>query len=274
MPRCRRQHLHSTPPSWWPSPMPCPRAASSRPLAREPSRRPSCSRSSQASRPSPAPPSGSPSLPALASSPLPSPWLPSLAEPLRPCLPCRLSSYRRSAACASWSSPRLPPRLASHDGRRIDCLFELLPFEMQHLELSLQVVDIGLFRVTRPDTDESLKIDEALLHLLLAQSQQAYAQRLPVRLCVGPHAACPGGGQQTPGQVGAGGVQSRDKALEIRLRVGGCNRLGPCRCQRMRRFVPEGESLSRRLLGCQAGVQKEQRERLALQRSEGRLCRS
>src|SRR5688572_689058 len=192
MPRCRRHRRHSTRPSCWPWPMPCPRAASSWPLAREPSRRASRSRPSQASRASPAPPSRSLPLTAVAFSPLPSRWLASLAEPLRPCLPCRLSSYRRSAACASWSSPRLPPRLASHDGRRIDCLFELLPFEVQHLELSLQVVDIGLFRVTRPDADECLQIDESVLDLFLAEAQQAYAQRLPIRLCVGPHAACPG----------------------------------------------------------------------------------
>src|SRR5688500_1744020 len=225
MPRCRRQHHHSTTPSWWPSPMPCPRAASARPLAREPSRRPSRSRSSQASRPSPAPPSRSLSWPALASSPLPSPWLPSLAEPLRPCLPCRLSSYRRSAAYASWSSPRLPPRLASHDGRRIDCLFELLPFEVQHLELSLQVMDIGLFRVTRPDADECLQVDEPLLDLLLAQAQQADAQRLPIRFGVWPHAACPRGRQEASGQIRARRIQSGYEALEIGFRVGRCDRL-------------------------------------------------
>src|SRR3990170_4414159 len=97
----------------------------------------------------------------LPSQELPSQELPSRSSPCRssPCLSFRPPSYRRSAACASWSSPRLPPRLASHDGRRIDCLFELLPFEVQHLELSLQVVDIGLFRVTRPDADECLQVD-------------------------------------------------------------------------------------------------------------------
>src|SRR5687768_14799063 len=247
MPRRRRRHRRSSSPSCWPWPMPCPQVASARPSAPRPSARAWCSPSTQASQPCSSSASSAPSR----SSPC------RLSAPWPPWLSYRSTSYRRSAAYASWSSPRLPPRLASHDGRRIDCLFELLPFEVQHLELSLQVVDIGLFRVTRPDADESLKVDEALLHLLLAQAQQADAQRLPVRFGVWPHAACPRRRQQAPGQVRARRIQSGYEALEIGLRVGRCDRLGPCRCERVRRLVPEGEPLPRRLLGCQPGVQEE-----------------
>ena len=67
---------------------------------------------------------------------------------------------------------QLPP-LAGQDGRRVDCLFELLSFEMQDLELSFQLTDVFVVVVVASaDADERLEIGQALLHTLLAEPKE------------------------------------------------------------------------------------------------------
>jgi len=75
----------------------------------------------------------------------------------------------------------LHPPFAGQCGRRVDCLFELLSFEMQHLELSFEIVNVGCLPLAGSDADERLEVGQALLDLLLAKAQKTHAQRLPVR---------------------------------------------------------------------------------------------